>query len=115
MPLQGRAGQHAGSRKDEQPGAPSQEERAWQAGAREPEARAWQAGAPEPEERAWQQPGAPSQEEAAWQPEEPEPEVGACSPAPVQFRAAWEEELTPVTRHRRHQWQREQLLWAFRD
>ena len=73
-PPQGRAGQHAGSRKDEQPEAPLQEERAWQA------------EAPSQAERAWQQPGAPSQE------------AGACSPAPAQFRAAWEEELTPVSR-----------------
>ena len=73
-PPQGRAGQHAGSRKDEQPEAPLQEE------------------------RAWQQPGAPSQEEGAWQPGAPSQEAGACSPAPAQFRAAWEEELTPVSR-----------------
>jgi len=85
-PPQGRAGQHAGSRKDEQPEAPLQEERAWQA------------EAPSQAERAWQQPGAPSQEEGAWQPGAPSQEAGACSPAPAQFRAAWEEELTPVSR-----------------
>jgi hypothetical protein len=98
-PPQGRAGQHAGSRKDEQPEAPLQEERAWQQpGAPLQEERAWQAEAPSQAERAWQQPGAPSQEEGAWQPGAPSQEAGACSPAPAQFRAAWEEELTPVSR-----------------
>ena len=100
-PLPGRAGQRAGSRKDEQPAASSQAGRAWQ----QPP------GASSPEGGGGQPPGAPWQEEGAWQLEEPEPEVGACSPAPAQFRAAWEAELTPVS-HRRCQWQQAQLLWA---
>ena len=53
-PLPSQACQHAGSRKDEQLGAPSQEE------------------------GAWQQPGAPLQEEGAWQLEGPEQGAGAC-------------------------------------
>jgi hypothetical protein len=74
-PLPSQACQHAGSRKDEQLGAPSQEE------------------------GAWQQPGAPLQEEVAWQLEGPEQGAGACSPGLARFLSALrQEELKPANR-----------------